>query len=224
MLDTAIKSTARQTQGPDHGAGSDDMRNGLVAGTLVATSTGWVPAESLSVGDKVMTFDDGLQEITGVARRVHPTPGETGKVRPLLSVPAGLIGNRRPILLPEGQAMIVESDFADRVLGDPFATMDACDMLGLPGVLRILSEDAVAVVAITFERDQMIFVEGEALAYCPASAGAASTSVAEAIWFREDRRYHVLSREDARGIVVGMSNGSKIEEFNNPTAFGAPPA
>ncbi|NDR59690.1 Hint domain-containing protein [Aliiruegeria sabulilitoris] len=203
-----------------------DQQGGLVAGTLVATEAGWMPAEKIGVGDMVMTFDDDLQEITGVTRRLHPMPchqaTEMTMLRPLLSIPAGTIGNRRQMLLPEGQAVLVESDFAEAYLGDPFAALESTELLGLHGVRKVLPEDRVVVVTLSFAEDQMVFVEGQALAHCRASEVGAPRSVEEAIWPETTQRYRVLSHDDAELVVAGMASVDEMTHATHPAQRGAP--
>ncbi|SDK72019.1 Hint domain-containing protein [Aliiruegeria lutimaris] len=203
-----------------------DQQGGLVAGTLVATEAGWMPAEKIGVGAMVMTFDDGLQEVAGVTRRLHPMPchkaNEMTMLRPLLSVPAGTIGNRRQMLLPEGQAVMVESDFAEAYLGDPFAALESSELLGLQGVRKVLPEDRVVVVTLSFAEDQMIFVEGQALAHCRASGVGEPLSVEEAIWPETAQRYRVLSHDDAELVVAGMASLDEVTHATHPAHRGAP--
>lgn len=223
MLDWAIKAARKGKRQEKSALQVQEQHGGLVAGTLIATTKGWVPVERICVGDEVMTFDDGVQEVTGLTRKLHPMPDNratgTMSMRPLLSVPAGLIGNRRSILLPEGQAMLVESNFAEKVLGDPFAAMDATELLGLPGVQKVLPEDRVVVVTLAFAEDQMIFVEGQALAHCPTSRDVMPTSPEEAMWSEDAKRYAVLSHEEAEMIVAGMVSTNDMGVATHPAVF-----
>ncbi len=222
MLDWFVSGARKAKRNENTSAVAADLQGGLIAGTLVATTLGWRPIERLCVGDEVMTFDDGVQEVTGVTRRLLPmTNGQmlTG-VRPLVSLPADLIGNRRPMLVPEGQALLIESDFAEAFLGDPFAALDASELIGLPGVRKMLPEEQVIVVTLSFNDDQMIFVEGNALALCPATRVAMPMSIEEAICADDDARYRVLSHDDAEMIVAGMGSG-QAPTATHPAAYRA---
>ncbi len=218
MLDWAIR-TKMGAKSPQDEPPRVEIQGGLVAGTMVATVDGWVPVERLCVGDMVVTFDDGAQEVTGVTRRLQPLR-ETDAVQPLLSLPAGLIGNRRPLLLPEGQAMMVESDFAEQILDDPFAAVQAAAFAALPGVERGLPDGQIVIVTISFAEDEMIFVEGQALAYCAAAHRVSPQSLEEAIWSGASQRYTTLSQEDAELVVSGMLPRSRVREAQGPSAFG----
>lgn len=148
-----------------HGTGHT---SGLAAGTRVATSIGWRPVESIVPGDRVLTFDDGLQTVTRVERRIlwHDPAALPVPLRPLL-VPAGALGNQeRMLLLPE-QPVMLESDTAEEVLGDPFTLMPAAALEGFRGLARVKPSEVVTVVSLCFERDQVVFANIGALFYCP---------------------------------------------------------
>lgn len=218
MLDWAARMTRREKRAGPARPQPLDRQGGLVAGTLVATDDGWHPVEKLSVGDKVMTFDDGVQEVVGVTRSLLPIA--TG-VRPLVAIPADTIGNRRPMFVPDGQPVLVESDLAETWLGDAFAALEASELLGLPGVRRVMPEEPVTVVTLTFAEDQMVFIEGHALAYCPAAHIRNPQSIEEAIWPEDWLRYTVLSHEVAEVLVADMvsdANGlAASAEYVRPT-------
>lgn len=181
-----------------------DVIGGLTAGTLVATAEGWRLVETIRVGDDVVTFDDGIQTVTGVTRRMHSLqPCAIRSVAPLLSLPAGAVGNRRPLLVPEGQALVLESDLAESVLGDPFALIDASHLMRMRGARRVLPDDPVMLVTLSFDNDQMIYLEGNAVALCPADRMAAPETIEEAIWGSSEPRYKVLPKETAQMVVAG---------------------
>ncbi|PRY21185.1 Hint domain-containing protein [Aliiruegeria haliotis] len=205
MLDWIAEAVGMRDSREDTGPQPLAPECGLVAGTLVATTTGWRPVEALCVGDEVLTFDDGVQVVKGVTRRLYPMNQKArASVRPLLSVPAGMIGNRRPLLTLAGQALVIESDLAEELLGDPFAPVQAMRLDGAQGVRRVLPEEAVVVVTLGFEQDQVIFIEGNALAICEAAEIAMPATVEEAMWAEPNTRYPVLSAEDANSVVAGL--------------------
>ncbi|MDV7142188.1 Hint domain-containing protein [Tropicimonas sp. TH_r6] len=219
MLDWAIRAKRMGGRLEESAPSKTDLPSGLVAGTMVATIEGWVPVEQICVGDKVVTFDDGAREVTGVTRRLFPLR-ENDAVQPLLSLPVGLVGNQRRILLPEAQAMIVESDLAEQILDDPFAAVQAAALAVLPGVEKGLPDGRVVVVTVSFEEDQMIFVEGQALAYCAAARRVCPQSLEEAIWTDTNQRYTVLSGEEAELVVSGMLPQARSREAQGPTIPG----
>ena len=177
--------------------------HGIVAGTLVATEMGWRPVEALMVGDEVMTFDRGMQRITGMSRaRLWNGESECPRAMWPIRVPAGLVGNRRELVLMPEETVVIESDTAEHMYDDPFALIPALALTEMPGVERICPSSEIEVVSISFAEDQVIFVEGSALIFCP--TGAAGEPIGMAALLSEEFNgtescaYQVLSLDDAR--------------------------
>ena len=186
-------------------AGPTPSFGGLVAGSRVATSNGWRAVETLAIGDQVLTFDGGLQPVVALSRRLYPYAMGATAARPLILLPAGAIGNARPIMLLPDQPVLAESDLAEEMFGDPFAPIRASAMIGLPGVTAMLPEASVVTVTIGFEEDQAVFVEGQALAVCPAARVLAPATVEEAIWGADEARYRVIDGEVARRLAHAVT-------------------
>ncbi|MEQ8255971.1 MAG: Hint domain-containing protein, partial [Roseovarius confluentis] len=95
-------------------ANATAVKSGLISGTKVATGMGWRPVEAIAAGDKVLTFDGGLQTITKVSR-VGLWSGQDHCPRQFwpLEVPAGALGNREVMRVLPGQNIMVESDAAE---------------------------------------------------------------------------------------------------------------
>jgi hypothetical protein len=175
--------------------------HGFAAGALVATHLGWRPVEALTTGDHVLTFDNGLQPITAVTRGAYwLAPGDCPDHLLPISVPVGVLGNDRPMTLLPEQSVMVESDAAEELLGDPFALISAEGLLGFKGIHRMRPWQAFDVVTLHFVQDQVIYADGGALVYCPAAiAGVASVD-----FMTEDYRptpYRVLDRDRAELLV-----------------------
>ncbi|MEJ6397268.1 Hint domain-containing protein [Yoonia sp. 208BN28-4] len=147
-----------------------DVGRGLVSGTKVATQMGWRPVEAVAAGDQVLTFDGGLQYVTDVRRDVIWTGGSQGApdTWPLF-VPAGALGNREDMYLMPHQAVLVESDTAEAVFGDPFAMIPAAALEGFRGICRVAPAERIEIVTITFAQDEVVFANIGALFFCPAS-------------------------------------------------------
>ncbi|MEZ5713784.1 MAG: Hint domain-containing protein [Paracoccaceae bacterium] len=148
--------------------GATGVMSGIVAGTRIATSLGWREAGAIQAGDKVMTFDGGLQTVIKVERRMlwsgtGPVPE---RFWPLL-VPAGAIENAAPMLVLPLQGVLLESDLAEEALGDPFALIPAAALEGGAGVERVCPSDPIEVISLHFETDQVVFAEHGALLFCP---------------------------------------------------------
>ena len=140
---------------------------GLIAGTRVATAIGWRPVEAVTPGDKVLTFDAGLQTVTRVERSSLSGGGRCPEHLWPMVVPAGALGNQSEMqLLPE-QPVMLESDTAEELLGDPFTLMPAAALEGFRGIYRSRPVGEVEVISICFEHDQVVFANIGALFFCP---------------------------------------------------------
>ena len=178
---------------------------GIVAGAVVATARGWRPVEEVKVGDLVMTFDNGPQPVAAVSRRLYPYDSACGTARPLITVPAGTLGNARAMALLPEQIVLTESDAAEAILGDPFAPLRAEALTALPAVRARLPEASVVVVTLAFENDEAVFVEGQALAVCPAARVLAPASLDEALFADRGQRYRPVAGAQATLIAAGLA-------------------
>lgn len=188
-------------------------QSGFTAGTQVASERGWCPVEDLKVGDRVLTFDHGMQTVMDIQReRIHlPALPSPRRYWPML-VPAGALFNNRPMWLMPEQGMLVESDAAEDVLGDPFAVVPARMLDGLRGIAPADPGPQISVTTLAFARDQVIYLEGGMLAMCPHpepvwGSGAAS-----------GRLYEPVDGAQARYVVDSLiRGGSALALASNPT-------
>ena len=174
---------------------------GLTAGTSVVGPFGWVPAGQLRVGDKILTFDNGLQPLTRVEADSlwHTKRAMPVQRRPLM-VPHGTLGNAAEMLVLPDQNVLLESDAAEAMFGDPFALVSASALEGFRGVRRVRPEDRIETVRLGFAQDQLIFAALGALFHCPAqSTGAVRSSQSPR------GSYRVLRPDQARALIARMS-------------------
>ena len=132
----------RQDTGGSSGAGAHSylagLASGLITGTVVATAAGWRPVEAIVRGDLVLTFDRGMQPVRAVIRGIHwDRDGDCPRSLWPLGVPAGALGNQQAMTLLPEQCVMVESDTAEVMFGDPFALSNAGDLVGLRGIERV---------------------------------------------------------------------------------------
>ena len=188
------------------------LDSGLVSSTMVATARGWTPAGALKPGDLVLTFDAGLQPVTQVSSEV---PFETAKDCPSslwpLEVPAGAFGNPRPYHLLSGQNIMVESDAAEDMFGDPFSIIPASALVGLRGVERVPPKDRMEIVRIAFADEQVVFGEHGALYLCASSRDMVEMAMEQ----RLDPLYAILPPAEAR--VVASSLGEDLASISGET-------
>jgi hypothetical protein len=187
-------------------AAGDDLApitDGLIAGTLVATETGWKRVEDLRTGDLVVTFDNGMQAVrsTSRARLTSRSVALPRAARPVL-VPEGALGNRRAMVLLPGQAVLIESDRAEALYGDPFALLTAESLDGHNGITRIQPEDEMDVILLEFDRDEVIYAEGTVLAHCPRRQAQMVTTPDELIAAGSPSAYALLPPAQGRAVLA----------------------
>lgn len=165
---------------PDEGAGmpadrvADDRLAGLTTGSRVATPRGWRPVETITVGDEVMTFDNGLQPVVAVGRGTHfAAAGDLPAHAVPIHVPIGAIGNDEPMVLLPEQIVMLESDAAEALTGDPFALVPAKMLEGFRGIDRIRGLRPVEAISLHFDNDELVFADGGALVLAPSAVPGA---------------------------------------------------
>lgn len=140
------------------------VAEGLYALTPVATPEGWVRAGSLVPGAVVMTFDGGPAPIASISE--HRLDSRAPRAAWPLQVPTGVLGNAEPaVLLPE-QGVMIDSDLADDLFGEPFVTLPASALEGWRGIMRI-PPVSQTVVKIAFDTPELIYAGGDMIVVCP---------------------------------------------------------
>lgn len=145
----------------------DAQTSGLVAGTKVANRAGWVPVETIEVGEKVLTFDGGLQTVIAVTRNNLMSDPESVSSWPM-DVPAGALGNREAMTILPHQPVMIESDTAEELTGDPFALIPAAALDGLRGISQTRPSEWVEVIQLHFAKDEVVYANIGALFLCRA--------------------------------------------------------
>lgn len=150
--------------------GGQITAHGLTAGTRVASNLGWRDVAALTVGDKVLTFDNGMQVITEIRRNmiwvdaievpVHAWP---------VHIPQDVLGNRVAMTLMPDQGVMIETDAAADAHGDPFAVVPAVSLDGVMGVTRVAPREQVEMITLFFADEEVIYAECGALMHCPRS-------------------------------------------------------
>lgn len=158
----------KQGASGDHftpGLGPDSA--GIIAGTRLATGDGWRPIEQIEIGDMVLTFDNGLQPVEDIASTCCETGCLHQDAWPLIA-PVGALGNRENMKMLPGQAVMIESDIAEEMFGDPFAVLPARALNGLFGIERCKPEPELKTFEVTFAEDEVVFANFGALVHCAA--------------------------------------------------------
>lgn len=186
---------------------------GIVAGTKVATPIGWRPVEAIAVGDSVLTFDGGMRPVLSVSRNVVWTSHDTDVCDWPLQVPAAALGNREPMQLLPGQAVMIESDAAEDLFGDPFALIPAAALDGFRGITPVAPPARIEVVTLVFAQDEIVFANVGALFHCPAATDLVAAAYANS-------PYTVLSMDDA-DLLVDCLDCEAARPVNRPVAATA---
>ncbi|MFK7745739.1 MAG: Hint domain-containing protein [Roseobacter sp.] len=141
---------------------------GVMSGTLVATQNGWRAADTLSVGDRVLTFDNGLQPIVEIKRRMLWTDDATRKDQPWpVVIPEDVLGNEREIVFLPDQGVMLESENALDAMGDPYAIMPAQVLEGICGIESAPAPHAMELLTLVFAGEEVIYIDGSLLLHCP---------------------------------------------------------
>lgn len=170
----------------------DARTSGMVAGTKVATNAGWAKVETICEGQQVLTFDGGLQTVIAVTRNLLMADTLDIASWPL-SVPAGALGNREDMNILPHQSVMIESDAAEDMTGDPFALIPGAALLGFRGITQERPSEWVEVYQLHFAQDEIVFANIGALFLCRAQADLISDMSATS--------YDVLDMDAAEDLV-----------------------
>lgn len=127
----------------------------FVAGTLIHTSTGLTPVETLFPGDLVLTADHGFRPLRWTARR--RVTGQ-GAAAPVL-IAAGTLGNTRDLRLSQ-QHRIMLSDWRAELLFGAAEVLVAAAHLVNGSTIRLTPCAQVDYVHLMFDQHELVFSEG----------------------------------------------------------------
>lgn len=177
--------------GSSEQGGPTVVAEGIFASTLIATPEGWRPAGALSQDSMVLTFDSGAQP---VAHCLVAAVGEAPSALWPLSVPAWALDNREEVLLLPEQKILIETDLAETLYGDPFALIPGQALEGWRGITRCRPPVSSAVVHLGFTAPQVIYASRGILLSCPGEP------MAEPTW--DDRLHTSYSLTQARHLIA----------------------
>ena len=165
------------------GAHLSEATGGLLPETKVASGQGWRPVQTLMPGDLVLTFDNGMQPLVDVRHHLVEagTAPRAVETWPLLVAP-GILGNKAPLTLLPGQVILVESDLAEDLYGDPFVAIEARELDGMDGITRIRPLERFMAVTLHFETDQAVFGAGGVMIVCSGTGNLLHDQGGEAIY------------------------------------------
>lgn len=173
---------------------------GILAGSLVATADGWCPVESLEPGDDVLTFDAGPRLLQAVYRaHASVAPKDWPAVHWPLLVPEGALGNLNALRVLPGQLILLESDLAERMFGDPFALVPARALELWRGVLPCPPRPNEQAFVLGFADEQLVYVNRGTLLHC---AGLEPDTLVHSV--TQSAAYAPLSLASARELIAAM--------------------
>jgi hypothetical protein len=132
-------------------------------GTYIATPRGAVLVETLQVGDRVITRDNGIQRIewVGKKRLDHMQLKRLKGLRPV-QIDAGALGKNVPdrnMLVSPAHRMLVVSKVAQLYFGQSEVLVAAKDMCEMPGV-RVAETPYVTYVHFLCENHELVLADG----------------------------------------------------------------
>lgn len=127
----------------------------FTAGTRIATAQGLRAIEDLRVGDMVVTRDHGLQPVRWAGQREVPAQGALAPVR----FEAGVLGNRRPLLVSPQHRMLIEGAEATMLFGESEVLASAKHLVN-GGSVTSLPGGMVSYVHVLFDDHEIIYAEG----------------------------------------------------------------
>jgi len=173
---------------------------GFLSGTHVASNLGWRPIEAICEGDKMLTFDHGMQTVVEVVREsVQVSEGMLDPIRCPLHIPRDALNNRVPMWLMPDQGVLMESDLIEDQMGDPFAVVPACTLEGFRGIRRMHPGETLDLITPRFVRDEVVYLEAGLLGYCPAPFDLLDMGMPV-----QDVTYKVLAPKEARALILAM--------------------
>lgn len=182
------------------------IADGLLAGTTVATELGWQAVEDLRAGERIVTFDNGMRPLKAVRVSTLWTAEKSAPrhVWPL-EVPKGVLGNRSSIRLLPNQTVLIESDAAEALYGDPFTMVSAAVLDGHNGISRVPPARELVVVTLEFEGDEIVYANGTALVHCPNTREKKVSTVDELMISGSDGLYQRLTETQGRHLLKVMN-------------------
>ena len=136
----------------------------FAAGTRVKTAEGLRAIETVKVGDLVETLDHGMQPVRWVGRQCHSA--QVLQLAPKLRgivIGKGALGHGLPradVCVSRHHRIMLQSDLAQRLLGQAQVLVPAHRLIGLPGVASCDYLGGIEYCHLLFDRHELLMVEG----------------------------------------------------------------
>ena len=148
----------------------DEIENVIVcftAGTKISTPFGDRDIETLSIGDLVLTLDNGPQPIRWIGKRTVPAVGKLAPIRFM----AGAFGNDRDLTVSPQHRMLCDGWRAQLMFGQDQVLATAKHLINGDTIIRD-TVDEVTYVHIMFDQHEIVFAENtRSESFFPGSSG-----------------------------------------------------
>jgi len=166
---------------------------GLAAGTLIATQTGWQAIETIRHGARVVTVDHGLQKVVDCRSiRLLVDASQVPDAMLPVRIPAGAVGNRAPVCVPPEQGVCVGDDGED----DGLTIVPAQSLIGYRGIARERDMADVHLCTLSFDEAQLVQTHDGLQAFCP----KANQDMAD--WLLVETTAHTVMMPEEAAFVV----------------------
>lgn len=130
-----------------------------VAGTQILTPKGEVAIETLSIGDEVITRDNGAQEIRWIGMTSVDC---TEKLAPI-HIRAGALGDgcpHRDLFVSPQHRMLVRSKIVERMTGNREALVAATRLQSMAGIRKSERSEPIRYIHLMCDAHEVVFAEG----------------------------------------------------------------
>ncbi len=137
--------------------------SGILAATQIETQTGWQPAETLRLGDRVYTVDGGLAAVLGLDRQWITPQAQVD----LVHVPGGVIDNTSDLHLLSDQHVLIDT-LGDAMLPDvALVLIPATALVGWRGIRRVALTHPLEVITPWFAAEEIVYANAGTMLHCP---------------------------------------------------------
>lgn len=179
-------------------------------GVMISTATGTVRAGDITEGDRVLTLDNGLQQVRWKASRslTAEALAANPKLRPI-RIRAGALGNQMPsadLLVSPQHRVLVRSQIAMRMFDAEEILVAAKQLLEIEGIEIAEDIESVTYVHFLFDDHQVLFSNGawsESLYTGPEALKAVGPAAQEEIYALFPELREGEARVSARPIPHG---------------------
>lgn len=133
-------------------------------GTLIDTAQGPRPVESLRIGDRIRTLDEGLQPLRWIGRLDVDADAQrsNARLRPV-HIAAGALGSglpRRDLLVSRQHRMLVSGPAATMAFDSAEVLIPAIKLVGLRGITIDRTARPIAYYHLLLDAHHIVFAEG----------------------------------------------------------------